>query len=163
MDEQIKTKHFQVKSASLVCAHLGALHSLKSTDSSSSRYSWHSFYPWQPLCTWISSLTFVIAGVSRQAMKSLLARYPMKTFSACKKNRTNDVRCRGQQSGKTNIKWEQTMTAYLLAQENLDFLEAPVLLLCPSCEQSSGEKRGASLQADHSDHGHLVAEKLKLV
>lgn len=47
------------------------------------------------------------------------------------------------------MKWEQTMTAHLSAQENLDILEAQVLLFCPSCKQSSGEKCGACLQADH--------------
>lgn len=72
------------------CAHLGALHSIKSTNSSFAGYSWHSFYPRQALCTSISFLSFLIAGVSRQTMKSLLARDTMKTFSTCKKNRNRD-------------------------------------------------------------------------
>lgn len=59
--------------------------------------------------------------------------------------------------------WEQTMTAHLSAQENLGILEVQVLPFCPSCEQSSGEKCGASLQADHSDHGPLVGEMFNLV
>lgn len=71
-------------------AHPGAKHSIKSNNSSISSNAWHSFYSWQPLCTPVSCVTFLIAGVSRKTMKSFPSGHTRHSLDTCGKGQ--DVR-----------------------------------------------------------------------